>query len=561
MIKPWTLLIGIAAAALMTPPAVAVAPEAAESGQAGLDMVLADPDGMPAEPEYAPDDLPAVQFSEWSGAPADLAGVPVHHLYTDLRRALVRYQLSWGALPQVEVPSGGALGPESRGRRVMALRQRLGLLPTGEFDEAVGAKLRAFQAVHALSVDGLAGEDTLAALNRGAAYYERLILLNMERSRRLPAPGTGSKFIVVDAGAARLTMYEGGDAVGSMKVVVGAPSSQTPMIATQLRYAAVNPYWNVPPDLVAKLIAPKVLAQGRTYLVDRRYQVLSDWTEAATPLEPEVVNWQAVANNSEELRVRQLPGGTNSMGRIKFLMPNKYGVYLHDTPNRALFAQDDRWVSNGCVRLEDAEALARFVFGSMPSGKNPDTEDRVDVTQPVPVYMTYLTAAASPDGVQFRRDPYDRDAGVLDAMVGSLGPLPAMAAADLPPDPLAPGLKEDATADALAPASDSSAPKAMKKPKAIVAKAPVRKAVSLKSTKPVFGGEVASPTPVKAGSKTKAASLLETKAKTSSTKPTKPTKSTKPAVGIARPTKAASGTKKKATTSKATAKKVGAKPK
>jgi hypothetical protein len=461
VIKRWTLLAGLAAIALTPSSAIAVArgADAASPGQAGLDMALADPDGMPAEPEFAREDLPDVAFAEWSGAPADLAGVPVHHLYTDLRRALVRYQLSWGALPQVVIPGRGAIGSDVTGRRLMALRQRLGFDPKGELDNAVHAKLRAFQAVHALAVDGLAGEETLAALNLGAAYYERLVLLNMERARRLPAPGTGSKFIVVDAGAALLTMYEGGEPVGSMKVVVGAAKSQTPMISTQLRYAAVNPYWNVPPDLVAKLIAPKVLAQGRTYLVDRRYQVLSDWTETATPVEPEAVNWQAVADQSEELRVRQLPGGANSMGRIKFLMPNKYGVYLHDTPNRALFEQDDRWVSNGCVRLEDSDALARFVFGSVPSAQDPDKEDRVDVEKPVPVYMTYFTAAATPDGVQFRRDPYDRDPVVLAAMEDNLGPLAELAKADLPPDPLAAALKEDAALDLLAPEAGKTVPK------------------------------------------------------------------------------------------------------
>jgi hypothetical protein len=242
-----------------------------------------------------------------------------------------------------------------------------------------------------------------------------------------------------------------------MKVVVGAAASQTPMIATQMRYAAVNPYWNVPPDLVATLIAPKVMAQGRSYLVDRRYEVLSDWTEAATPLEPEAVDWSAVASGRQELRVRQLPGGANSMGRIKFLMPNEHGIYLHDTPNRALFAQDDRWVSNGCVRLEDADALARFVFGDMPQGRDPDREDRVDLDKPVPVYMTYLTAAATSDGVQFRRDPYGRDAAVLAAMERSLGPVPILAAADLPPDPLAPGAKGEAARDSLAPSDSTKA--------------------------------------------------------------------------------------------------------
>ena len=474
MKRPWILLAGIAGQALLAPPSAFAQMAAAETttdpGQAGLDMVLADPEGMPAEPEFARDDLLTVEWAEWSGAPADLAGVPVHHLYTDLRRALVRYQLTWGALPQVAVPEGPPLAPGASGPRVAALRQRLGFdWKTGGFDDSLAAKLRAFQTVHGLPVDGLAGDATLAALNRGSAYYERLILLNMERARRLPAPGTGDRYIVVDAGIARLTMYENGEATGSMKVVVGAAKSQTPMMATQLRYAAVNPYWNVPPDLVAKLIAPKVVAQGRTYLLDRRYQVLSDFTEEAVPVEPEAIDWSEVAAGHHEQRVRQLPGGANSMGRIKFLMPNKFGIYLHDTPNKALFDKDDRWVSNGCVRLEDADALAKWVFGAFPAASDPDREERVDVAKPIPVYMTYLTAAATADGVQFRADPYDRDAPVLAAMADSLGDLPALRKADGPPDPLAPGAKGAAPvkADALAPVSPNAKP--VTKPKAVVA--------------------------------------------------------------------------------------------
>ena len=509
MKRPWILLAGIAGHALVAPAAALaqaasaqpvaepvaepVADPVADAGQAGLDMVLADPEGMPAEPEFARDDLPRVEWAEWSGAPADLAGVPVHHLYTDLRRALVRYQLSWSALPQVEVPDGPPLAPGASGARVAALRQRMGFdWKTGGYDEPLAAKLRAFQAVHGLPVDGLTGDATLAALNRGSGYYERLILLNMERARRLPAPGTGDRYIVVDAGIARLTMYEGGEAVGSMKVVVGAAKSQTPMMATQLRYAAVNPYWNVPPDLVAKLIAPKVVAQGRTYLVDRRYQLLSDFTEDAVPVEPEAVDWSEVAAGHHEQRVRQLPGGANSMGRIKFLMPNKFGIYLHDTPNRALFDKDDRWVSNGCVRLEDADALAKWVFGAFPAAPDPDREERVDVAKPIPVYMTYLTAAATPDGVQFRADPYDRDAPVLAAMANSLGDLPALAKAEGPPDPLAPGAKDAAGADSLSPITEAKGKKApvnSARPKPVAVGKQAVRTVGIKKLAPSSGAK------------------------------------------------------------------------
>jgi murein L,D-transpeptidase YcbB/YkuD len=254
---------------------------------------------------------------------------------------------------------------------------------------------------------------TIAALNRGAVHYERKLLMNMERARRLPASGTVKRYILVDAGSARLWMYENGRAIDSMKVIVGSPFSATPMMGALMRFASVNPYWNVPVDLVASLIAPRVVSGGTSYLVERRYEVLDSWEGDAKVIDPASVDWSAVAAGRAEARVRQLPGGANSMGAIKFMMPNEYGIYLHDTPNKALFGSDDRWVSNGCVRLEDAERLARWIFGGLPRPTHPDREDHLPLYEPMPVYITYLTA--SPDGgaTLFRPDPYERDAKVL----------------------------------------------------------------------------------------------------------------------------------------------------
>ncbi len=380
--------------------------------QPGLDMIQIDEGEMPQEPEQAEDTVRHEDVS-WSGAPVDLLK-PIHHIYTDLRRQLVRYQRRWSSLPQIRIPEQGReLQAGASNRRVSALRQRLGL-GEGSFDSELQQHVGAFQAAHGLSATGKADEDTLAALNRGAAYYERRLLLNMERARRLPAPGTAQKYVLVDAGSARLWMYENGQPVDSMKVIVGKSASATPMMAALMRFASVNPYWNVPPDLVAELIAPRVVSDGVTYLAERRYEVLDGWGNDAKVINAETVDWPAVAKGHLELRVRQLPGGANSMGAIKFMMPNEYGIYLHDTPNKALFAADNRWVSNGCVRLEDAERLARWVFGAMPRVPDSKWEEHVPLQQAIPVYVTYLTVGATPDGPTFRPDPYSRDKLVLE---------------------------------------------------------------------------------------------------------------------------------------------------
>jgi murein L,D-transpeptidase YcbB/YkuD len=259
----------------------------------------------------------------------------------------------------------------------------------------------------------MAGNEVIASLNLGAEHYERVLMINMERARRLPAPGELKRHVIVDTGSARVMMYEHDRLVGSMRAAVGAKDTQTPMMAALIRYADVNPYWNVPESLAIKLIAPRVLEQGVTYLTDRKDDVFADWSPTAVPLDPTTIDWQAVKEGKLILHSRQGPGGGNSMGKIKFMMPNIFGIYLHDTPDKTVFDTDQRWVSNGCIRLQDARRLATWLFGEMPKASDPNTEERVDLRDPVPVFVTYLTAEATAGDVLFRADPYGRDPAVL----------------------------------------------------------------------------------------------------------------------------------------------------
>jgi murein L,D-transpeptidase YcbB/YkuD len=194
-----------------------------------------------------------------------------------------------------------------------------------------------------------------------------------------------------------------------MKVIVGKPASQTPMLASVIYYATLNPYWNVPPDLVRKLIAPRVLDQGFGYLKSHSYEVLDGPGEAAQPIAPNKVDWKAIADGRATLRVRQLPGPGNSMGQIKFGFANANDVYLHDTPNKELFAQDARDLSNGCIRLEDAQRLGRWLIGSQPVAASADPEQHLLLPSAVPIYVTYFTAHADGGQLSFVDDPYGRD--------------------------------------------------------------------------------------------------------------------------------------------------------
>ncbi len=180
-------------------------------------------------------------------------------IYTDLRRGLVKYRQRWGDLPQNPVPDGPALKVGSTGERVSALRTRLGLSPGDKFDAALAASVKEFQGVHGIKADGIAGAGTINALNCGAQYFEQLIMINMERAKRLPAPGEQSKYAIVDAGGARLSLWQNDRKVDEMKVVVGKAETATPMMAAYIKYASVNPYWNVPPELVRSLIGPRIV--------------------------------------------------------------------------------------------------------------------------------------------------------------------------------------------------------------------------------------------------------------------------------------------------------------
>ena len=343
-------------------------------------------------------------------------------LYRQLRDGLEAYRARWGSLPQTGIAAGPALRPGGSGERVRALRHRLGLAEEGDFDAELARALREYQAAHGLPDDGVAGARTLASLNQGATYYERLIQLNMERARALPAE-LGRRYVLVDTAAARLWMYEDGEAVDSMRVIVGKPESQTPMMASLIRYAVLNPYWNVPDDLVRSRIAPNVLRLGLPYLRERGYEVLAGWAEDSPQLDPATVDWNAVAAGRERLRVRQRPGAGNMMGDIKFRMPNDLGIYLHDTPDRTLFDAEDRRLSSGCVRLEDAQRLSRWLFGRRVAAASPDPEQRVDLAEPVPIYITYFTAAPSEQGIAFRDDVYGRDEAGLARLAGGTAEL------------------------------------------------------------------------------------------------------------------------------------------
>jgi L,D-transpeptidase YcbB len=254
--------------------------------------------------------------------------------------------------------------------------------------------------------------EALASHNYSTDQQRDVLELNLERARVLPAGR--QRYVLVNAAQQRLYMYEDGKPVDSMVVVVGKPKWPTPMLAAYIRYAALNPYWYVPSDLAGEDVGQYVLRYGLKYLDEYGYEVVSDWSRNPTVIDPKTVDWKGVVDGAvKDIMIRQKPGPKNFMGRMKFMFPNTFGVYLHDNPRRELFLKSTRYFSGGCVRLEDAARLGRWLFGRDLDWRDAGTEEAVPLAQPVPVYITYLTAMPDGASIAYYDDVYGRDAAKL----------------------------------------------------------------------------------------------------------------------------------------------------
>ena len=244
-----------------------------------------------------------------------------------------------------------------------------------------------------------------AQANGNSAPDPRL-LANLDRVRSLPATG---RFLLVDAGSSMLTLYQNGQQIDSMKVITGTSELPTPLIASVMYYITYNPYWHAPDHLVRKTIAPNVLKLGLSYFRSHGYDVIDEWSENPRVIDPKTIDWKAAAAGTLHLKIRQAPGPLNSMGILKFPFPNSEDIYLHDTPDHAKFALANRNLSNGCVRVEDAKRLGRWLLGSDPVSPGTDAEIRVQLPQGTPIYLTYITAQVRDGKLSYLPDVYGWD--------------------------------------------------------------------------------------------------------------------------------------------------------
>lgn len=349
--------------------------------------------------------------------------------YDRLRDALVRYRALAADGGWPKVPGGAALKPGMRGPRVAALRERLQL--TGEiddgavddpetYDDTLEEAVAGYQRRQGLDADGVAGKQTIAALNVPVEKRIDQLRVNLERGRWVLRNLPG-EFVLVNIAGFVAWHQQTGLERWEARVQVGKPYRKTPVFRADMKYVVFNPTWTVPPTILRKDVAPAI-KKDVSYL-ERKNMVLLD--RAGNRVDPGTVDWASIDPARFPYVVRQEPGPNNALGRVKFIFPNEHFVFLHDTPSRSLFDRAERTFSSGCIRVEDPLDLAarllddqdkwtaETIAETLEGGK----QTTVYLSKPHPVLLLYWTVSIDPDGaVGFLLDVYGRDPAVLDAL-------------------------------------------------------------------------------------------------------------------------------------------------
>ncbi|MCQ8186389.1 L,D-transpeptidase family protein [Parvularcula maris] len=284
------------------------------------------------------------------------------------------------------------------------------------------AAVEAFQESRGIATDGVVGPSTLARMNETPDELVEAIRLNLERARWLPQD-FAERHLFVNIANYTVDAFEGEERVFSIRTVVGTTYNQTPVFADEMEYVVANPYWNIPRSILVEEVAP-AQAKDPTYLERKNMEVVEGWQEQAPLVDPASIDWSSV-DGDESWRVRQRGGPSNALGLIKFIFPNRYSVYLHDSPAESLFGRTERAFSHGCIRVEEPAKLAEWVL----EGTDYESREAIDellaserreqifLPEKLPVYVAYLTVWPDTEGrVKFLEDIYDRDEPLRQAL-------------------------------------------------------------------------------------------------------------------------------------------------
>ena len=350
---------------------------------------------------------------------------PRHPGYLKLKKALndhLQIKASGGWQP---VPPGKKLKLGACSKRVTALKKRLiisgDLAPDRQgrfdyFDNQLEDALKRFQHRHGLKVDGIAGKKTIAVLNVPVEDRITRIALNMERWRWLPE-SLGRSYIMVNAAGFQIQVVENQQTVKTIRAIVGKADRPTPILSNRITYMELNPYWNIPHAIAINDILPRI-HNNPDYLANNHIQVFKNWRNGAEELNPGDIDWATVNEQNFHFKLRQEPAKNNALGQVKFMFPNKFSVYMHDTPSTYLFNRYQRTFSSGCVRIENPIELAEYLLTKDSKETNEnilgDIRSRerkiLKLSDPVNIHILYWTAWVADDGtVHFREDVYGKD--------------------------------------------------------------------------------------------------------------------------------------------------------
>ena len=353
---------------------------------------------------------------------------PKHPEYVALKKALFKYRKIAAQGGWKRIKRGTTLKPGDQGNRVKDLRHRLiseGYLSDSNlllgfediYESTLEEAVRKYQLANGLEVDGLIGGATLRNINTGINQRITEIKKNMERWRWLP-DDLGQKYVMVNMAGYDLQMVVNEQSVLEMPVVVGKKTRPTPTFIDTMEYVEVNPTWKIPPRIAKEKFLPK-LQEDPKFLKANRLKVYNGWHKSAKEVDPETINWSHYSENRWfPFKLEQSPGKHNSLGQIKFMFPNKYRIYLHDTPEKNLFAKQVRTYSAGCVRVSNPYELAGRMLqadGNWSAEKIKKLVDagetqRIPLKNKWPVYLMYWTAWVDDSGiVNFRKDVYQRN--------------------------------------------------------------------------------------------------------------------------------------------------------
>lgn len=359
---------------------------------------------------------------------------PTHFIYTGLKQALAHMKAAAAAGGWPPVAAGAAIKPGTTDPRLVAIKKRLRvsgeLAPGVSIDDPVyGADLqtavRNFQAHHRLSDDGVIGKATIEAMNVSASYRVQQIRVNLERSRWVVAGVTGlsDTFLLVNLPAFKAYLIRDRKNVWEARTQIGREARQTPTFRADMKYLVINPDWTVPPTILAQDVLAG-MRKGQNTIAKKGLTILDQQGGA---VDPSTIDWQNATPANFRYTLRQPPGPDNALGRIKFIFPNQYSIFLHDTPSRELFASDQRTFSSGCIRVEHPLDLAATLLDGQDNWTPARIQEAVDSTEqqtvflktPLPVLIVYWTVSVGASGeLRYAKDVYNLDPAVLRALGG-----------------------------------------------------------------------------------------------------------------------------------------------